>query len=545
MRIARLLALAAAAAAAASGDSVVVNDFSAHVTGSGWGEGWFGPCNDAFGAGADHGLDFHMDFGGERGEVSAEISAPLPAGGCYLLEEHHPGRSESCSHYLPNNAPLTVHLADGAGDVVVLVDQSVNGGRWNALGHFDLAASGLHATFSNGGGSLSCGANICWWAADAWRFTLAPDAACQSDAASAASGEETAAASTAVAEDLPETVSMGQCAAFGAELLELVGTCNRATTCGAREFAMGHACRTAAAAFANDYEFVAARCLMAADKQELRTLLEMEAVLGCPEANNANELEAALEAAAASPSLRGDGAVAASPVTTEAADELDVALEAAAASPSLRGDGAVASSPVTTEAADAMVFDGDCSEFKVFAQQVVDHCYESSCCAEVVADDACRYYSAGLHALYPSNAINFCAAAVKLERKCSCFVRQVAACALQAEVHEILYNEQWAPTCSAFPAMSRQQDPALAEGSGAILWPTAILYAFAAVSGVATVVMCRSRATAEVGDGSDLVVEAEEVAAGHEVVVLGAIVEDAAEIKVGGVAPTVAALAVQ
>merc|ERR1740130_1967216 len=83
---------------------------------------------------------------------------------------------------------------------------------------------------------------------------------------------------------------MGQCAAFGAELLELVGTCNRATTCGAPEFAPGHACRTAAAAFAEEYEFVAARCLMAAEKQELRTLgLEVEAVLGCPEANNADE----------------------------------------------------------------------------------------------------------------------------------------------------------------------------------------------------------------------------------------------------------------
>lgn len=54
--------------------------------------------------------------------------------------------------------------------------------------------------------------------------------------------------------------------------------------------------------------------------------------------------------------------------------------------------------------------------------------------------------------------MTFCAAVVQLDRSCSCFTRQVAACALQDEVHRILYLEPWQPTCNPFPAMQYQQD---------------------------------------------------------------------------------------
>ena len=383
--------------AAVGASSVIVNDFDSGATYSGGaGEGWYKACGiNSYG---NREVDFHMDYAGEKGEVTVSVKAPLAEAGCYLVEEHHPGGA-SCSPYLPFAAPLTVHSADGS-EAVFAINQAVNGGAWNAVGSFELSPDqDVHLVFSNGGGGAgTCQASVCWWLADAWRFTWT-GADCASASPASTSVDGAAATSTAAP---PE------CADFEDELEALLeGPCGGATTCDADEYASGHACRVGTAALAEKYEYVTARCLLAADDALVARGAEVEAALACPEANAAAE---------------DDGAVA-------TADE-------------------------------AVAFDGDCSNFKTFADQVVDKCSRARCCADVVEDDECRYYSAGLHALYPG-AMAFCAHMVRLDRACTCFVRQVSACSLQGEIHEILYGEQWQPTCSEFPAMAYQQDNAV------------------------------------------------------------------------------------
>merc|ERR1719163_1781830 len=143
------------------------------------------------------------------------------------------------------------------------------------------------------------------------------------------------------------------------------------------------------------------------DKRELRSLgMQVEAALGCPEANAAAEEGERLA------SLRA---------------EHEAILRGSVPKPSL---------VEVTQASQAMDFDGDCEAFRTFANQVVAKCSMARCCADVVADDECRYYAAGLHALFPSGAINHCAREVKLDSRCTCFVRHASACAVQAEVHE-------------------------------------------------------------------------------------------------------------
>lgn len=472
-------------------------------------------------------VNYKMDFAGERGEVEVFITSPVS--GCLLLEEWHPGKKESCSRYLPKDAPLTVHLANGD-ERKVLVDQSKNGGKWNALGYFMLGADGgPHATFSNNGGDLECDASKCWWVADAWRFTEVDAAHCATEEQAAAEIEP-----APPAEDyaqLPSEASRSVCNAFGEELLELLKGCNGATACSDAEFSPNHACRENAAAFMAKYEFVMARCLMSCmeDKRELRYRgLQVEAALSCPESNRAVEQDAELAGAPAS--LRGEEY---SPATTSVTD--------------------AGSAKAITEASQAMEFDGDCSEFKVFAQQVVDHCAETECCADVVKNDQCRYYAAGLHSLFPSNAINFCIKKVRLERKCSCFVRHAAACAVQSEVHEILYNEEWDPTCTRFPAMARQHDPAEMHGaqypggkrssSAQRRWDL-LCVASVSICLLMITLVCRCRRSSAKTDASEEENDATPPTAKEFTTVLGegAIVEDAFEVKDGQ--PTVARAAV-
>lgn len=439
------LLIASVLALASARRSFVVNDMDAEgLEGHGWESGYYSPCI-GYGTGSEgagHAVDYHTDGAGSRGEVSVAVTAPLESAGCYLVEEWHPS-GRSCSPYLPKNAPLQVNTVATTEHLVV--DQSVNGGQWNKLGLFSLLAEGPHLSFSNGGGGgLQCEASICWWTADAWRFTEQPAEMC---------GEAPVAAPIEEYAEIPESVTHSDCEEFGEELLELLDRCNGATQCSAPEFAQfEHPCRVDAAAFAAKYEFKTARCLMSCmrEKSELKASgHEVEAILACPESNAANEEAAWLgsyleELEKKHVSLRGEGEHHTLTKVTE---------------PNPHHTFTVA------EASEAMEFDGDCSQFKKFAEQVVDHCQSARCCADVVEDDKCRYYAAGLHSLFPSNAINYCVRQVKLERQCSCFVRKVSSCAVQAEVHEILYDEKWAPTCSKWPPMLKQQD--LAESGGA------------------------------------------------------------------------------
>jgi len=428
----------AVAAVNSSPASVVVNDFPSHpasVFSSNWAEGWYAPCGDAYGA-TPGSLDYHTDLAGELGEVRVDITIPANLGSpeCILVEEWHPGEAASCRSYLPHDAPLTLHLADGTTETV-LIDQSRNPGQWNRVGHFQLRTAGPHATFSNNAGRLTCDASVCWWVADAWRFTEAPGA-CDDSASS------TVPFATQSVE-IPEAVSWSTCTDFGNELLALVSRCNGATQCSAPEFQRGHDCRADADAFEEKFGLVTARCLMSCmrDKRELRSLgLEVEAALGCAEVNTANEEAFASAAEDTAPNLRST-----QHHHQHHQQQHDNRLE-------------------ITQAAEAVAFDGDCSSFLDFALQVVEKCSGARCCADVVEDDACRYYAAGLHSLFPSNAINFCidmlASNGHQHHGCTCFVRHVSACALQADVHEILYDEEWRPSCSHFPAMQHQQDPA-------------------------------------------------------------------------------------
>lgn len=391
--------LAAALGAVALGaDSVIVNDFDSAATFYGdAGEGWYEGCGlNAWPRSGGRTVDFHMDFQGERGEVHVDVKAPLAEAACYRVDEHHPG-GHDCARYLPEAAPLTLFESDGSVSMTH-VDQSKGGGQWNGVGHVHLRPEqSVHLRFSNG--VSEAGNTGKWWVADAWRFTKVDNGHCGGDAAAVA----------VAAEADPVAEMPVECASFVDDVAALVaGPCAGATECADAAFGAGAECRAGAASLREKYDFVLARCLAHGAAALASESDGVEAVLSCPDANAADE---------------------------SALEEI-------------------------TEASQAMDFDGDCSDFKMFAEQVADKCSGSRCCAHVVDDDECRYYAAGLHSLFPDGAINACAKQVKLDRQCACFVRQVSACALQAEIHDILYLEPWRPTCSNFPAMQRQQDPA-------------------------------------------------------------------------------------
>lgn len=428
-----------------------VDDYDAeNVHSEGWGEGWFQLCA------ADAYLgNYHHDWAGDRGQISVEISAPLEKAGCYAVEEYHPGSNHACATYLPTDAPLEVYHDEGSMSQLE-IDLSKNAGQWNHLGFFRLGTEGPQLRFHNNGGRLSCGASSCWWVADAYRFTLATDAECAGTATAA-----TELSAQDARADAHDSAVDTECTEFSEELLGLLDLCGRASSCDAEQFAPRHECRRSAEAFADRHQSVLARCLQRCvkDRERFRACkVQMEAVLSCPETN------AALEEAAMQEELRKER-------EAMRADHLRGAAQNASYDDVLSDHGEVpteaeekeaeeeAPTPIT-QANQAVAFNGDCSSFKMFADQVADKCSEATCCREVVDNDECRMYAAGLHALFPTDAMNFCAKMVRLERRCTCFVRQVAACAVQAEVHEILYEEKWEPSCTNFPTMDYQQDPA-------------------------------------------------------------------------------------
>ena len=73
---------------------VVLDDFAGGASSTGWSEGWYQPCGDAYGS--HQPVDFHHDNAESKGDVSVEYVAENLRAGCWLVEEHHPGENPLC-----------------------------------------------------------------------------------------------------------------------------------------------------------------------------------------------------------------------------------------------------------------------------------------------------------------------------------------------------------------------------------------------------------------------------------------------------------------
>ena len=130
-------------------------------------DGTWSGCSNSHGSGGsgESWLDFHHDGGRHKGSVAVRYAPVLKACGCYKISEWHPGGPDapSCSFYLPRRAP--VHVQDASGVMhTITVDQSVNGGRWNAIGTFDLR-SGTQNLVASNEGTTECARGFCYWIA--------------------------------------------------------------------------------------------------------------------------------------------------------------------------------------------------------------------------------------------------------------------------------------------------------------------------------------------------------------------------------------------
>jgi len=84
----------------------------------------------------------------------------------------------------------------------------------------------------------------------------------------------------------------------------------------------------------------------------------------------------------------------------------------------------------------------DCDKFVERAKRVLAICGKPSCCGYVLSAPECEYSANALFAAFPPAAFERCALPSNCEDKA---VRLAAACATQAEVHRVLYDEEWAP----------------------------------------------------------------------------------------------------
>merc|ERR1711920_122337 len=97
-----------------------------------WYHGTYGPCL----ADAYDGM-FHHDWGKLKGQMFGRYPfGPIASGGCYAVDEWHPGGVEACAFYL-TRVPLKV-IVDQKLIAQFLIDQSTKGGRWNMLGQVEL-----------------------------------------------------------------------------------------------------------------------------------------------------------------------------------------------------------------------------------------------------------------------------------------------------------------------------------------------------------------------------------------------------------------------
>ena len=156
--------------------TIITNDFGSNFASVGsvpLQEGTFIGCSNSHGdaQGDDDGrLDFHHDSATAKGQVKALYAPLLTQCGCYQIAEWHPGGSgaPTCFYYLPRSAPVKIRDAAGK-QHTLLIDQSIEGARWNSLGCFDLAAGPQEIVASNDG-ATDCLAGVCYWIADAFRL---------------------------------------------------------------------------------------------------------------------------------------------------------------------------------------------------------------------------------------------------------------------------------------------------------------------------------------------------------------------------------------
>lgn len=165
---------------------VVLDDFAGAAQSTTWAEGWYTPCGDAYGG--HQPVDFHHDNADNKGLVSADYYAQGLTPGCWLVEEHHPGRNPLCARFLPTTAPLTIYGGDGGATATATVNQAVNGGQWNPVGRYMLAGH-AHLQLSNRGSTeCAAGRDSCYWIADAFRLSWhgpvcdAPASQCEQEA---------------------------------------------------------------------------------------------------------------------------------------------------------------------------------------------------------------------------------------------------------------------------------------------------------------------------------------------------------------------------
>jgi hypothetical protein len=122
---------------------------------------------------------FHHDGAVNKGKVRAMWTPKIEAGGCYEVYEWHAAPSSGFSAAnMPRNVPYWIKHR--LGETRVSVDQSRNGGAWNALGAFwfDDASAGHRVRSSNDGTDDCQQPGSCYWVADAVKFEKVDDVRC-------------------------------------------------------------------------------------------------------------------------------------------------------------------------------------------------------------------------------------------------------------------------------------------------------------------------------------------------------------------------------
>jgi len=90
--------------------------------------------------------------------------------GCYLVEEYHP--VSSCSGHAMGHVPLRVDYCKGQ-TAWTSIDQSLNGGRWNRLGHLPFYVDWPGRVLLSRANlpDYVCPQGQCFWVGDAFRLT--------------------------------------------------------------------------------------------------------------------------------------------------------------------------------------------------------------------------------------------------------------------------------------------------------------------------------------------------------------------------------------
>jgi hypothetical protein len=113
---------------------------------------------------------FHHDWARNKGTADFTFEFEPPKDGCYIIEEHHPGKDAACSQYLPSNARLDVDYCKGL-KKMFYVDQATRGGQWNKIGSLPFYKGHKGRLTMRNSPDEKCDASQCFWIADAFRLT--------------------------------------------------------------------------------------------------------------------------------------------------------------------------------------------------------------------------------------------------------------------------------------------------------------------------------------------------------------------------------------